>query len=164
MIGINSLRLPALALTATMLWGCGAGPAAAPWYQSPPGFTAATGATVSMSSNPDVGGDPDGDTRVTTVDGQTVSPMEFDKVVLPPGDHTLGVQYNGASQVASVVIRAVFRPGVNYAVKGQNDGSCAATLWLEDQSTNKALGDRLETHLTAKPNSRGSSVFAVACN
>ncbi len=116
------------------------------------------------SSNPAVAGDPDGDTCVTTVDGQTVSPMEFDKVVLPPGDHTLGVQYNGASQVATVAIRAILRPGVTYAVKGQNDGSCAATLWLEDESMNKPLGDRLDAHLTAKPSSRGSTVFAVACN
>jgi hypothetical protein len=162
MIGPRALRFAVLALLAAMLWSCGA--TGSPWYEAPPGLTGATGATVSMSDNPAAAGGPDGDTRVVTVDGQPVSAMEWDRVVLTPGQHTLGVQYNGASAASTVPIRAMLRTGASYAVKGQKDGPCDAVLWLEDRSTNQALGDRLETHLTAKPMMSGAPVFAVACN
>lgn len=164
MIEVRATRLPVLALAASMLWGCGGRPAPAPWYQAPPGLTGATGATVSMSGNPADADGPDGDTRIVTVDGLAVSPMEFDKVVLPPGDHTLGVKYNGTSQAATVTIRAILRPGASYAAKGQHDGACDADIWLEDQATNQPLGNRLEAHLMAKPSVQGGSVFAIACN
>ncbi len=162
MIGTMTLRLPILALTTAMLWGCGA--AGSPWYQSPPGLAAANGATVSMSANQAGGTVPDGDTRVVTVDGQTVSPMEWDKVVLPPGPHTLGVEYNGVAAIATVPIRAILRPGHSYEVKGLRTGPCDADLWLEDHGSNPAPSAKLETHLTVKPSPYGSSVFAVACD
>ncbi|HZT52037.1 MAG TPA: hypothetical protein VFA22_08890 [Stellaceae bacterium] len=161
MTGRTSLGV--LACAATMLWGCsGSGPASSPWYQSPPGLDAAHGAVVSKSDNQAGGTIPDGDTRVVTVDGQTVSPAEWDKVTLPPGPHTLGVQYNGTTAAAKVEIRATLRAGAAYEVKGERTGPCDANLWLEDHGTPAA--PKLETHLTAKPSQYGSSVMAVACN
>jgi hypothetical protein len=85
--------------------------ASSPWYQSPPDLVAANGATVSMSANQAGGSIPEGDTRVVSVDGQTVGPTDWDKIVLPPGPHTLGVEYNGAAAAATVRIRANLRPG-----------------------------------------------------
>ena len=163
MIDATALRLSLFVAVAGALVGCGAN-TGSPWYQSPPGLTAATGATVSMSANPTSGHGPDGDTRIITVDGQQVSPMEWDKVVLPPGTHTLGVEYNGTDAAATVPIPAMLHAGERYAAKGQKDGPCDATVWLQDQNTNAVLGRKLETHLSAKPLVTGASVFALACN
>ncbi len=150
---------------AAMLCGCGGmNSASSPWYQSPPGLAAANGATVSMSDNQAGGTVPDGDTRVVTVDGQKVSPMEWDKVTLPPGPHTLGVQYNGAAAVATVDIKATLRAGDTYEVKGERTGPCDAQLWLQDQGGGQASSAKLETHLVAKPSQYGSSIMAVVCN
>jgi len=165
MIRATSIRVSVMALAAAMLWGCGGmQSASSPWYQSPPGLDAANGATVSMSANQAGGTISDGDTRVVTVDGQTVSPMEWDKVVLPPGPHALGVQYNGAAAVATVQIRATLQPGDTYEVKGQRTGPCDAELWLEDHRSDQAPSTKLETHLTAKPSRNGYSIMAVVCN
>lgn len=163
MTGTVALRATALAFTATMLWGCG-GPPGSPWYQTPPGVTGANGATVSMTANPTDAAGAHGDTRVVTVDGKPVSGMDFDKVVLPPGEHTLGVEYNGVAATATVPFRASLRSGGTYAVKGEKDGPCDAKLWLEDESTNQALGNATITHVVAKPTMNGAPVFAVACN
>jgi hypothetical protein len=160
----NSLRAPLAALAAAMLFGCGAQMAGPTWYESPPGLTGATGATVTMSDNQAGGKVPDGDTRVVTVDGQPVDPMAFDKVVLPPGPHTLGVKYNGAAAIATVPISATLQAGDSYEVKGARTGPCDAELWLQQQGSDQASTARLATHLTAKPSAYGTSVFAVACN
>ena len=165
MIGTTLPRVTVLALAATILWGCGGmKSASSPWYKSPPGLTAANGATVSMSENQAGGTVPDGDTRVVAIDGQPVSAMEWDKVVLPPGPHTLGVEYNGVAAVATVPIQAALRPGDTYVVKGQRTGPCDADLWVEDHGSNQAPSAKIGTHLTAKVSPYGSSVFAVACN
>jgi hypothetical protein len=50
--------------------------ASSPWYQSPPDLVAANGATVSMSANEAGGSIPEGDTRIVSVDGQTVGPTD----------------------------------------------------------------------------------------
>jgi hypothetical protein len=160
----NSLRAPLFALTAAMLFGCGAQMGGPAWYESPPGLTGATGATVTMSDNQAGGKVPDGDTRVVTVDGQTVSPTDFDKVVLPPGPHTLGVKYNGATAIATIPISATLQAGDTYEVKGVRTGPCDAELWLQQQGVDQTATARLATHLTAKPSAYGTSVFAVACN
>ena len=165
MIGATSSPVAVLALSAVMLWGCGGmNSASSPWYQSPPGLVAANGATVSMSANEAGGSIPDGDTRVVSIDGQTVGPTDWDKIVLPPGPHTLGVEYNGAAAAATVPIRANLRPGDLYEVKGQRTGPCDAELWLEDHGSDQAPSAKIETHLLAKPTRYGSSVLAVACN
>jgi len=158
-------RVCAFSLASALLWGCGGTQSASsPWYESPPGLAAANGATVSMSDNQAGGTAPDGDTRVVSVDGQQVSPAEWDKVVLPPGQHTLGVKYNGIAAAATVQLHATLRPGDTYQVKGERTGPCDANLWLEDHGAGATTGTKLETHLTAKPSQYGSSVFAVACN
>jgi hypothetical protein len=162
MIGISSVRLPVLALAASMLWSCGTPHSY--WYEPQADLTSATGATVNMSQNPPSASGPDGYTNVLTVDGQPLAAMQFAKVVLPPGAHTLGVQYNGAYAAATVEIHAMLQPGVSYTAKGQRDGVCDAMVWLEDQSTHQALGDRRLGHMTAKPMVTGAPVFAVACN
>ena len=163
MILANSLRVSVLALAAATVWGCGM-QASSPWYQSPPGLSAESGATVSMSANQAGGTTPDGDTRVVTVDGQTVGPTDWDKVVLLPGPHTLGVEYNGVAATATVQIRATLRRGDAYEVKGQRTGPCDADLWLEDHAVDQAPSTKLETHLMAKPSQYGSSIMAVVCN
>jgi hypothetical protein len=160
----KSLRAPLCALAIATLWGCGAQMGAPAWYESPPGLNGANGATVSMSDNQAGGKVPDGDTRVVTVDGQTVSPTEWDKIVLPPGTHTLGVKYNGVAAIATVPISATLQAGDNYQVKGVRTGPCDAELWLEERGADQAPAAKLATHLTAKPSAYGTSVFAVACN
>ena len=158
----TALRLPVLIVLAAMLWSCGT--ARSSWYQSPPGLTGATGATVSMSDNPPSGGDPDGDTRVVTVDGQPVFALDFDKIVLPPGQHTLGVEYNGAVAYATVPLQATLRAGTSYLAKGQRSAPCDAAVWLQDQSTGQPFGDKLPAHLITKPSVSGAPIFAAACN
>ncbi len=163
MSGATALRLSALAILAAALGSC-TNPHS-PWYDTPEGITGATGATVSLSQNPETpGGGPDGDTRIVTIDGQPASALDFDKVVLPPGEHTLGVEYNGAAAAATVSIKATFRAGVSYEAKGHKDGPCDAMIWLQENGSNQALGAKLEAHLTAKPAITGAPVFALACN
>jgi hypothetical protein len=158
-------RISLCAVMAATLAGCGSGTMSAnPWYEAPAGVTAATGATVAKSDNSAGGTVPDGDTRVVTVDGQTVSPMDFDKVVLAPGAHSLGVKYNGTAAIATVTMGVMARPGESYEVKGERTGPCDAELWLQGVGANAAPGSKLETHLTAKPSAYGASAFAVACN
>jgi hypothetical protein len=165
MIRVTSLRVSVLAVAAATLCGCGGmNAASSPWYQSPPGLDSAHGATVSMSANQAGGTIPDGDTRVVAVDGEKVSPMEWDKIVLPPGPHSLGVEYNGAAAVATVEMRATLRPGDTYEVKGHRTGPCDAELWLEDHGSDQGPTTRHETHLMAKPSRNGYSVMAVVCN
>lgn len=165
MIGGTSSRISVLALAVATLCGCGGmNSASSPWYQSPPGLTSANGATVTMSSNQAGGTAPDGDTRVVTIDGQPVSAMNWNKVVLPPGPHSLGVEYNGVAAVATVPIQANLRTGDTYEVKGERTGPCDANLWLVDQGADQAPSAKIETHLRAKATQYGSSVFAVVCN
>jgi len=158
-----SLRLSIVGIFALTLWSCDR-TQQSPWYEPPAGLTGANGATVSLSNNPPSPGGPDGDTRLMTIDGQPVSVLYFDKVVLPPGQHTLGIEYNGAAASATVSIKATLQAGANYSAKGQRAGACDATVWLQDDSTGQAMGERLDTHLTAKPMVNGAPVFAVACN
>jgi hypothetical protein len=165
MIGTVLPRVSVLALGLAMMSGCaGTNSASSPWYQSPAGLTPANGATLVKSDNQAGGTVPDGDTRFVTVDGQPVSAMEWDKVLVPPGPHSLGVTYNGLTAIASVEIQATLRPGDTYAVKAQRTGPCDADLWLEDQRSHQAASAKLEAHLSAKPSQFGSSVFAAACD
>jgi hypothetical protein len=165
MIGATLSRNSVFALAAAMLFGCGGmNSASSPWYQSPPGLTAADGATVTMSQNQAGGPVADGDTRVVTVDGQKVSPMEWDKIVLPPGQHSLGVQYNGLAAVATVRLQASLKAGATYEVKGERTGPCDAALWLAPDGSDRAGVAKSETHLMAKPSRNGYSVMAVVCN
>ena len=162
MSSAGAMRFSMVTILAAALAGC-TNPHS-PWYDPPPGLTSATGATVSMTQNPAAQSGPDGDTRVVTIDGQPVSALDFDKIVLPPGQHTLGVEYNGASSAATVPIEATLRAGESYVAKGQKDGPCDADVWLQDQNSDQVLGNKLQTHLTAKPAINGAPVFAVACN
>jgi hypothetical protein len=162
MTGAAALRLSVVTIIAASFSSC-ANPHS-PWYDPPPGLTSATGATVNMSQNPETPSGPDGDTRVVTVDGQPVSALDFDKIVLPPGDHELGVEYNGLAAEATVPVKATLHAGEIYEVKGQKDGPCDANVWLQDLSTDQMAGTKLGTHLTAKPAISGAPVFAVACD
>ncbi|HUB95659.1 MAG TPA: hypothetical protein VL993_07065 [Stellaceae bacterium] len=161
------LRFSLLPLIAAMQWGCSSGMTPAsipPWYESPAGLTAATGATVSKSDNQTGGKVPDGDTRVVTVDGQQVDPSQWDKVILPGGLHTLGVMYNGTGAAATVPMQVNVRPGKTYEAKAVRTGPCDAEVWLQGHDSNETPSAHIETHLTAKPSAYGSSAFAVACN
>jgi hypothetical protein len=135
-----------------------------PWYEAPPGLTAATGATVSHSDNPAAGTAPDGDTRVVTIDGLPVDAMHWDEIVLPAGDHSLGVEYNGASSQADVTIHAALQAGTVYTVNGERSGPCDAKLWLQEKTSGRLLGPKHEMHLYAKPIATGAPPFAVACD
>lgn len=162
MRNISVLRFAA-AFAALCLSAC-AGDPHSPWYETPQGLTAATGATVSHTENAPLANAPDGDTRVVTVDGLPVSAMSWDEIVLPPGAHTLGVKYNGAVSQGNVTIRALLQAGATYTVKGERDGPCDALLWLQEQRSGQLLGEKQDTHLAAKPMPSGAPPFAVACD
>ena len=155
-------RMSAVTIAAAVLASCAG--QSSPWYDPPPGLTSATGATVSMSQNPATPGGPDGDTRVVTIDDKPVNALNFDKIVLPPGNHTLGVEYNGTAASATVSIEGTLRAGTSYSAKGEKNGPCDARIWLQDQTTNEVLGSKLDTHLMAKATNNGAPVFAVACD
>jgi hypothetical protein len=163
MSGRTVLRLCGAAVCAATLASCG-GDSRSSWYQSPAGLTPQAGATVSMSTNSPLGGAPDGDTRVVTIDGLPVFALDFDKVVLPPGAHTLGVEFNGAFAYGTIPVNVTFRAGTSYFVKGQRSGPCDAVVWLQDQSTGQPFGDKQATHLITKPASTGTPFSSIACN
>lgn len=162
MTGATALRLAIALILGAALGSC-TNPHS-PWYDTPSGLTTATGATVSLTQNPSTPSGPDGDTRVLAIDDQPVSALDFDKVLLPPGQHTLDVEYNGAYAAATVPITATFRAGASYTARGERSGPCDGAVWLQEEGSNQVLGKKFETHLTVKPLVAGAPVFAVACN
>ncbi|HUK57945.1 MAG TPA: hypothetical protein VLV50_01845 [Stellaceae bacterium] len=162
MTGARAWRLTVVTILGAVLASC-TNPHA-PFYDAPTGLTGATGATVGLSQNPNTPSGADGDTRIVTVDDQPVSALDFDQVLLQPGEHTLGVEYFGAAAAATVPITATFRAGARYQARGRKEGPCDAVVWLQQEGADQALSKQFNVHLTAKPAITGAPVFAVACN
>jgi hypothetical protein len=94
-----------------------------------------------------------------------LSPVSWDKVVVPTGTHVLGIEYDTTVSHGHVTVRAVLQAGRAYQVKGERDGPCDALLWLQDERSGELLGGGKQgAHLVAKPLSTGAPPFAVACD